>query len=189
MNADPAFGGKRGQASIDLVISYSIAILIISIAIYIVLQLGVFNSALAPEYCNSAYSFVCGSVTLNGTGQLIVVFSQSTGGIINITGAACSSAANSTIFGPSYGNVHVLSYSAAPQYYPNNALQKGLLVYSSNQTVISVNCYTGSSIAKGIIGNSYTGIVWINYTFTNLPPSSHTIQQLAAFSTKYASRP
>lgn len=174
------------QASIDLLISYSIAILVISIALYIIVQLGIFNSRLAPQYCSSSTSFVCGSVTLSSSGQAIITFSQSTGGIIDITGAACSSAANSTVFGPAYGNIHVLPYISRPSYYPNNALQNSLLVYSDNQTRISINCYGGSGIANGNIGNSFSGIIWINYTFTNLPSNLHTVQQIASFTAKYA---
>ena len=50
---------RRAQASIDMLIAYGVAILIVSIALYVVLQLGIFNTRLAPTYCNPAPSFAC----------------------------------------------------------------------------------------------------------------------------------
>ncbi len=180
---------KRAQASVDLLISYSIAILIITIALYVVLQLGIFNPRLAPEYCNPSPAFSCDGAAITSNGILTIIFSQSTGGTMTITGIACSSAQNSLTTGPAYGNVNMLPYSAAPSYYPSNDLQNGgLVVYSGGGARVSVYCYTASGIAKGNIGNSFSGTVWITYTLTELPSTANTVQQLATFSSKYALR-
>ncbi len=69
-----------------MLISYGVAILVISIALYVVLQLGIFNSRLAPTYCNAAPSFICAGVGLATNGNITVIFSQATGGTLNITG-------------------------------------------------------------------------------------------------------
>ncbi len=91
--------GKRAQVSIDLLVSYGIAILVITIALYTVLQLGIFNSRLAPEYCNATPSFSCDGVALTDNGVLTVIFSQTTGGTMYITGASCSGTQNSVTGG------------------------------------------------------------------------------------------
>ncbi|MGA2800000.1 MAG: LamG-like jellyroll fold domain-containing protein [Candidatus Micrarchaeaceae archaeon] len=179
--------GKRAQVSIDLLVSYGIAILVITIALYTVLQLGVFNSRLAPEYCNATPSFSCDGVALTDNGVLTIIFSQTTGGVMSITGAACSGTQNSINGGPAFGNVNVLPESTAPSYYPANQLQSAIVAYSGSGTRVTVYCYSGSGVAKGNIGNSFTGTVWINYTLTELPNTLHTVQQLATFTEKYAS--
>jgi hypothetical protein len=179
---------KRAQVSIDLLVSYSIAILVVAIALYVVLQLGVFNPRLVPEYCDASPSFSCDGAAITSNGILTIIFSQSTGGTMTITGMACASTQNSLAIGPAHGNINVLSYSAAPGYYPSNSLQSGIIAYSGSGVEISLYCYSGGGVAKGNVGNSFSGIVWINYTLTELPNTMHTIEQLATFNSKYALR-
>jgi len=178
-------GNRKSQAALDMLIAYGIAILVISIAIYIILQLGVFNQRLAQTYCNAAPSFICDQMAINKTGGLIIIFSQGTGGTINITGASCSTLANTTTYGPKYGNFYTLPYSEASSYYSNNQLQNGLLVYSSNQTRLLVNCYGPGGLSTGSLGSTYSGFVWLNYTYTNLPNNYHAVQQVFSFTAKY----
>jgi hypothetical protein len=45
-------------------------------------------------------------------------------------------------------------------------------------------CYNGGGIANGILGNSYTGYVWLNYT--TVPVTGNFVQLVATFSTKYS---
>lgn len=182
----------RAQASIDLLVSYGIAILLVSIAVFVLLQLGVFNSRLAPSYCTAAPAFTCTAVGISArTGVATLIFSQSTGATLDIRGVACSSQQNLNTTGPKYGNFNVLPYETIPintvGFYPNNQFQSGINVYSSNQTRIFVNCYGGSNTnkAKGALGNSFTGYIWINYTISTLPGNDYNIQQIVSFSTKY----
>lgn len=181
----------KAQASIDLLVSYGIAILLVSIALFVLLQLGVFNSRLAPAYCNAVPSFTCTAVAISArTGTMTLIFAQSTGATIDINGIACSTQQSTNSSGPRYGNIHVLPYEATPvntiMYYPSNQLQSGLIVYSSNQTRVSVNCYGSSpSPSKGGLGNQFTGFVWINYTISTLPGNYYNVQQLVSVSTKY----
>ncbi|MGD0728789.1 MAG: hypothetical protein ABR981_01815 [Candidatus Micrarchaeaceae archaeon] len=179
---------KKAQASIDLLISYGIAILIISIAMYVVLQLGIFNARLAPISCSAITSFLCSEYTINSNGIATIVFAQSSGGTMRINGASCSTEPNTISEGPEYGNVQVLPYSRTPQYYPpsNSNLETPLTVYPSNLTRFSINCYTASGIATGHLGNTYTGLVWINYTISNLPSSYSSVQQVISFTAKYS---
>lgn len=167
-------------------ISYGIALLIMTIVLYTIFQLGVFNPRLAPIYCSTAPSFICPAYTINTTGAVTVILAQATGGTMIIKGAACSSLANQTIIGPAYGNINVVPYTPAPQFYPNNALKNYLTVYSSNSVSVSVWCYTNLGIATGSLGSTFSGFVWLNYTLSNLPQSVNTIQQVVALTAKYS---
>ncbi|MGC8622468.1 MAG: hypothetical protein ACP5SJ_02990 [Candidatus Micrarchaeia archaeon] len=174
----------RSQAALDFMVSYGIAIMIITIALYIIFSLGVFNPKLASQQCTPSPSFICLSYSINKTSSFSIILSQSTGGTMYITGVACSSAVNSTSNIPAYGNVHVLPYSLAPQYYPNNALQNGAYLYSDNETLLQVFCYNSKGKAASSLGYTFTGYLWINYTFSNLP-SVHYISKVASFTASY----
>lgn len=171
----------RQQAAIDFMVSYGIAILVLVIAVYVILRLGVFSSGLAQPACTSGPPFTCGDFVFSHNGLLIFVLTQATGGTLNITGVACSSGVNVIGNLPQYGNVNVLSNSIAPQYYPNNALAYGLTLYSDSSAQISVNCYSGGGISTSDLGTAYTGYVWLNYTYTGLPSSYHTVERALQF--------
>ncbi|MGD0510456.1 MAG: hypothetical protein ABSA33_01315 [Candidatus Micrarchaeaceae archaeon] len=172
---------RRAQASIDMLVAYGIAILITSIAIYVILQLGVFNTRLAPTYCNAAPSFSCAGYAIATNGLLTMVFSQSTGATLNVTGVACSTQPSNNATAPRFGNIGVTPSSA---YYASGQWNS-IIVYSSNNTRISMYCYGPSGFANGQLGNGFTGYVWINYTVSSLPSNYHNIQQMASVSAKY----
>lgn len=176
---------KKAQASVDMLIAYGIAILIVSIALYVVLELGIFNNRLAPTYCNTAPSFSCAQYAIATNGNLTLIMSQSTTGDLNISGIACSTEANSIGNGPKYGNVGVADYANAISTYPTNQLQHNLLVYPSQNIKVSVYCYTGTGVAALGLGQTFTGYVWFNYTINNLPSSLHNVQQVVSVSAKY----
>jgi hypothetical protein len=174
----------RSQAAIDFLTSYGFAILIISVAIYSVMALGVFNYQATPQYCYSVSPFTCIAYSINTTGVLSMVLSQSSGGTLTINGIACSTAKNTTRVGPQYGDLYVNSNSI---YYPaGTKIKSGVVVYPGAQTVLFANCYSAASHpATAAIGATFTGYVWINYTFSGLPSSYHNIAQAASFSVKY----
>ncbi len=176
---------RKGQAALDFMVSYGVALLVIGIAIYVVLQLGVFNPQVLASSCNPATGFTCSSYAVfhNGTGYFVIT--QATGGQLNITGASCSTEANATNDRPQYGNINVLSYNSVPQYYPDSSLQNGLASYSNSAFSVKTNCYGSSGISKGNIGVAFSGYLWINYTISNLPSTVHYITRIATFTTKY----
>lgn len=175
---------RRAQAALDFLISYGIAIVIITAALFIIANLGAFNATISPESCTPAPSFSCVSYSLNTTGALSVVLLQATGGTITISGVACSAGVNSTGNAPATGNVHVLPDSGASAvYYPANAIQNPSLP-TSNATLVSAYCYrAGGAKASGALGNTFTGYIWLNYSYSNLP--GYTVEQVASFSVKY----
>ncbi len=176
---------QRAQSAIDFLTSYGIAILVIAVAIYVVLQLGVFNYKLAPDYCDPSPGIRCVSVAMQGNGTVILLISQSTGGALNLSGAACSALPNSAASGPKYGNVNVLPYATAPSYYPTNALGKGVELYPGQPLPLTVYCYGPGGRSTGKIGNPYSGFVWLNYTYSGLPDTTHSVQEALSFSTKF----
>jgi hypothetical protein len=177
---------RKSQAAIDFITAYGFAILIITIAVYAVLQLGIFNYSSAPQYCYSQSPFSCVAYSINTTGSVALVISQSSGGILNVTGAACSTTPNTTRIGPKFGNVNIVTYSAHPSYYPNSNLNGGLIIYPGAQAVIYIKCYSSNiGTAGSAIGNTFTGYVWINYTFSGLPSSYHNVANAASLSVKY----
>jgi hypothetical protein len=178
---------QKLQASMDFLISYGVAILLILVALYVLYRIGIFNATIVPVYCTPAPPFICNIAQINTSGVLTISMAQAADGTINITGIACSSEVNNTVNGPKYGNIYVKSYKAAPQYYPNNALQNGLLVYPSTSFVLSTYCYnSGSGIATAPLGRSFNGYVWLNFTYSGLPPGMHNVEQVAIFSSKYS---
>lgn len=176
----------RLQAALDFMVAYSAAFLVIAIALYVVVQLGVFNSRLAPLYCDTDPTFACASVGINTSGGLTVVLAQYTGGTISIAGAACSSQVNGTSNRPLYGNVNVQDYAHAAGFYPNAQFQSPVTLYSGNATALRVYCYASSGgPATGRISDGFTGYLWLNYTITNLPQKK-IIGRAVSISTKYS---
>ncbi len=174
----------KQQAAVDFLVSYGIAILIISISIYVVVRLGIFSSALAQPTCVAAPSFSCGAFAFSHNGLLTVTFTQAVGGTLNITGVSCSSGVNVISNLPQYGNIYVANYIAKPQFYPTTALQYGLLLYSDGASSVTVNCYGAGGISTTGLGTIYTGYVWFNYTYTGLPNSYHTVERVVQFTAR-----
>jgi hypothetical protein len=172
------------QSSIDFITSYGVVLLVASVTIYLILQLGVFNPQLAPSYCNPAVSFSCTGYVLYTNGTFTFELTQTIGGAINITGMGCSTEINGTGIGPRYGNVNLVG---APQYYPTNGFARNTILLSNTARQFSVYCYNkpGSTPATGTLGTAFIGYVWMNYTYSGLPASYPTAQQVLAFSTTY----
>jgi hypothetical protein len=167
--------------------SYGFALLIIAISIYAVFQLGVFSYSSSPQFCYSNSPFSCVAYSLNTTGGLTIAISQSSGGVLTITGAACGTTPNTTKIGPRFGNVNILPDSGSgATFYPNNKLSGGVTIYPGATSVIYLTCYGGNSgAAVGPIGNTFSGYIWLNYTFSGLPSTYHYIANAATMNVKY----
>ncbi len=168
-------------------ISYGMALIIISVALLAVAQLGVFNPLLTPTFCDATPSFACVAAAIKANGMLTILLSQATGATMNVIGASCSRLANTvSVPGPMYGNLNVGYNSVTEsQYYPSTALANGLLLYTGNTMNLTVFCYGGSGLATGSLGGSFSGTVWLNFTITSLPNSANNVVQVATFTEKY----
>ncbi len=178
---------RRAQFALDFMVSYGMVILAIAIALFIIYELGAFNPQLSPGYCNAAPSFSCGGLALSTNGVFTVLISQSLGGAITITGAACSTEVNGTGTGPKYGNVDIIGANA---YYPSGGFTPKTVLTSTTSKKISLYCYSSSSNlpAKGSLGSTFVGYLWLNYTYTGLPSNYPIMQQVITFSTDYAAQ-
>lgn len=167
-------------------VSYGFALLVVGIAVYVALQLTLFQPQLVPTSCTAFPGFSCTSYTIYKNGTLFLSIAQATGTTITVLGAACSTSANSTGNGPLYGNVNVLKYSAAMQFYPDNSLSGGLLAYTDNNFLIKVNCYTSSGTVSSLFGSVFNGYVWLNYTSSGLPSNTYSVTRVVQFSARYS---
>ncbi|MCL4378980.1 MAG: hypothetical protein M1160_01485 [Candidatus Marsarchaeota archaeon] len=174
---------KRSQATIDFLTSYGIVIVVVAITVALIFELGVFSPQFAPTYCNAAPSFSCSAFIMASNGTFTFLLSQSIGSSIRITAIGCSSEINGTGVGPRYGNVQMIG---ASNYYPTS-FTPGTALFSNMPKQFSVYCYDapGSSPASGSLGSTFTGYVWLNYTYSGLPSTYRTNQQVISFSTTY----
>ncbi|MCL5679819.1 MAG: hypothetical protein M1465_00550 [Candidatus Marsarchaeota archaeon] len=185
--ANSARSDEKAQMSLDFLISYGVAFIIIAAAVYIIMSSGIFNPTIVPSNCVPSPSFVCDSYGINSTGAMIIKLSQATGGTINVTGVACAVNSNATDENlPETGNINILGYSGDPGSYPSNTFtSNGVLIYSDGYGVLNAYCYdTNGGIDAQPLGNSFTGYIFINYTTTGLP-SQHTLIKVASVTMKY----
>lgn len=177
---------RKSQAAIDLISSYGVAIIIMTIAIAVLYKTSVLSPSLAGSSCTGVQGFSCDAFAINAvTGVLTVSLSQATGGPIYVNGAACSSLGSGTGSGPQFGNLGVTGNSL---YYPNgNWLNGGAVntIYSGSNATMMVKCFSSASgsAAAGSVGNSFLGYLWLNYT---VPSYGNTIQQVASMSLIYS---
>jgi hypothetical protein len=186
LNKVPPRHSTKAQQALDFMVSYGIALLIIAIALYVVLQLGAAGLAAAPSSCTPTPPFLCPAYVVNTSGTMLIRIVQASGSTITVTGMACSTAINSTNGRPAYGNVHVLSPSVAPSYYPTTTFNGGITIYSGSAGLLSANCYGPSGKASAGLGSTFFGYVWINYTSSAMP-QTHTVSMIAQITARYTS--
>jgi hypothetical protein len=176
----PLVKKKVAQASVDFMMSYGIALIIIFIAVSLIYKVSVLNAVLSISSCIASPGFECEAFALNKSGVLVLQLSQATGGSIIIKGAACASQASNIGAYPAFGNLNVIN--SILYYPPNNAPGTGINVYSDGSATLMIYCYSNAGVARGSLGNGYTGYVWLNYT---IPSYGNITQQVAALNLKY----
>ncbi len=170
---------RKAQVAIDFLISYGIALLIIGIALLVIYQIGILNPTLSPVQCVPVPGFSCGFFYINSSGIITINLAQDIGTQVTINGAACSTTYTLNSL-PQYGNLYVTSNS---QYYPPSNDPSGDVMYSSSNTTIRMNCYSGpGDMAGGQIGNLFFGHIWINFT---IPQYGRITESVATVTAKY----
>ncbi|MGC8547523.1 MAG: hypothetical protein ACP5MC_00780 [Candidatus Micrarchaeia archaeon] len=164
----------KAQAAVDFLSTYGIALIIISIAIAVIVKIGFLTPTLSTSTCTPEPGFACEFYAINTSGVLEISLAQATGSQLILHGFACSTLPNTTGNKPMFGNIYVTNSIA---YYPSgDAPVNSITMYSSTAQTLYVNCYGPGGIAKGHIGNSFIGYLWLNYTV----PGYGTITQQAA---------
>jgi hypothetical protein len=172
--------GAKAQAAVDFMVSYGIALIVIFIAVSVIYKITFLSPALATQTCTTTAGFACEAFILNRSAILTLQLSQATGGTITIDGAACYSQVNSTGNKPAYGNIWVTNTPA--YYYGTNSPRTGINLYSGSSNTMIFYCYAGNSKATGVLGNGFTGFIWLNYT---VPGYGNLTQQVAQINVKY----
>ncbi|MGC8676438.1 MAG: hypothetical protein ACP5T3_02905 [Candidatus Micrarchaeia archaeon] len=169
------------QAAVDFLMSYGIALIIVSIAIAVIVKLAFLTPTLSTSTCTPEPGFACQYYAINTSGTLTISLAQDIGSAISVHGIACSTSANNTGNKPMFGNIYVTNSIA--YYPPSNSPGTGIVVYSGEAYTFNVNCYGAGGIAKGKLGNSFIGYLWLNYT---LQGYGQITQQIAAIDLRYA---
>ncbi|MEM3781486.1 MAG: hypothetical protein QXT43_00790 [Candidatus Micrarchaeaceae archaeon] len=170
----------RLQAAVDFLISYGIALIIISIAIAVIVKIGFLTPVLSTATCTPGPGFACQYYAINTTGILTIDLAQAIGTPITVHGIACSSIPNVTGNRPMFGNIHVTNSST---YYPAGyAPGTGISMYSGASQAFRVYCYGSTGLGKGDLGDSFIGYLWLNYT---VPGYGQTTQEVAELNLRY----
>lgn len=165
-------------------ISYGMALIIVSIAVYVIVSSGLFTPYISPDTCTPTPGFLCVSFIVNTNGTMNMRLSQLTGTDIEIHGVACSTAVNNTNASlPAYGNIYVVPYSAMTSAYPSNALASPMSMQSDSSNTLQSYCYSNRGYATSKLGNMFTGYVWLNYTVAGLTKTN--IVRVASVTSKY----
>lgn len=175
--------GKKLQSAIDFMVSYGVMLLVLAIVLYALYLQGVFNPNLVASNCTAVQSFKCIAYTIKANGTVFISFQSLYPGSITINGIGCSTQVNATGNGPRYGNIDLLSPAIAPQYYPLNS---NVITAGGGATeLIQVKCYNGSGLATSKLGVPFAGYIWLNYTYSELPSTTHVVVQAFSFTIRY----
>jgi len=170
----------RAQAAVDFLMSYGIALIVVTIAIAVIVKVAYLSPTLSTSTCTPAPGFACQYYAINTSGVLKLSLAQATGSAIIVHGIACSTLPNTTGNRPAYGNVYVTNSLA---YYPSGGSPgTGISLYSGSAYTFSLNCYGPSGIATSNLQGSFIGNVWLNYT---VPGFGTLTQQVASVDLRY----
>ncbi len=178
-----ASGSVLGQAAIDFLTSYGIALLVIAIAIAIAYEVSSATTYAFSSQCSPQPGFACGYYSISDNGILSIGVAQAVGAAIQVNGLACSTRQSAAGM-PEYGNIYVAN---SIPYYPLSYAPPagGVVIQSSGETNFKLYCYLpGNAIATSTLpGSSFVGYLWLNYTIENT--NIHTVQEIAALGLRY----
>lgn len=174
----------KGQAAIDFLSSYGVALVIILVALAIIYNEAVINRTITTSSCTAFSGFSCGFYFINTSGSLQIQLSQAIGSEIVVNGISCSTQVNNTGNKPAFGNIFTTN---SPVFYPKgNAPGSGVEIFTGSSHVFNLFCYDGGGQkASSILGDSFFGYIWINYTIPSL--NSNATNLVASLATKYSS--
>ncbi len=152
----------KGQAAMDFMASYGLALIIIIVAVALIYIIGNSNNNVFQPSCVSYSGFSCGAFFINNSGILNINIAQNTGADLLIKGIACSTTPSSAGDFPEYGNTGVYN---SIYYYPNADLANGINVNTGSSVTLELYCYNAQGVAtQALQGTQFSGYVWINYS-------------------------
>lgn len=151
--------GFRAQSAMEYLMTYGWAILVIAVVLAILFSIGVFSGgSFLGTSCIAASGYLCQNPVIFHTGNaLTFTFGQNNGATIYnvIVGVASQSSGLSAVGFPT---------SIAQSFNGVGTSPVSTLV-SGQTTSISVNLpITSSFLTSNVIGTTFTGYVWVNYS-------------------------
>ena len=172
-------GTAKAQAAVDFMVSYGIVLLVLGIAVILLYSLAINNSYSETPYCTPSPGFACGAYSINSiSGVLLIQLAQASGAEVTVGGVACAANVNASGNKPAEGNIYV---TQASSYYPSGGFVTNTM-YSGRSVTYQMYCYNNGGVAKGNLGNGFTGYVWMNYT---IPGYGQQTQLVATINAKY----
>ncbi len=131
-------GSLKGQSAMEYLMTYGWSILLITIALIALFELGFFQSGGSlPITCIAEQGFLCNNPSMNTTGNFSVTFGEALGSPLTISGLGCS---NSSI-------------------EPTNWAFKLIPLYPGQPTQITFKC----PVSGNSVGSTFGGVLWIRY--------------------------
>jgi hypothetical protein len=144
--AEPRAKSLKLQSAIEFLTTYVWAILVITLALAALFGAGVLNSGSyggGSSKCLVSSDFYCLNATLSSTGNLVLIFGQSTSSPLYVTTIACNSVA--------------LPGNAFAYAYP------GIFLPIGGNFTASVQCYSNGAPFSGKLGAPYSGYLTLTY--------------------------
>jgi hypothetical protein len=170
---------KKAQSAMEYLMTYGWAILIMAVVLGALFYLGVFNSGNATgSSCLASAGYLCQNPLLSTNGMLSLQFGQDVGQNIYNVELACASLAgtigpsNTIVFSTIYSNNGV----ANPETDTANVYNSLSMLDGDQLSITQLPCYgtNGAPIGNTMLGSSYSGYLWINFTTTQCTARSPT---------------
>ncbi|MDE1873498.1 MAG: hypothetical protein KGI04_00035 [Candidatus Micrarchaeota archaeon] len=154
----------KSQSAMEYLLTYSWALLIISVVLVALFALGVFNPGnVVSSQCILPAGLSCINVYLVSNGLVTINLLQATLTPINLTAYGCNS--NQTI---------------NHMYVPSNPPSNQIKMQIGGNYTFSVQCWAGGSQYSATPGSAFQGYISVNYIETNTGFPHTVIGQLTA---------
>ena len=166
MKPPSAIRPSKAQSSLEYLMTYGWAVIIIAVALSALYVFGVLNpSAFVSQQCLLPAGLSCTIVGMGTNGLITVNVYQSLGSQVSITSVACST--NDT-------------FTNIPAYSGNQ-----IVLRPGANATLAIQCYSGTSPASLQVGSVFTGYVILNYTQTSVSGFPHTVSGRVLAKTTY----
>ncbi|HUY70475.1 MAG TPA: hypothetical protein VMV00_02825 [Candidatus Baltobacteraceae bacterium] len=172
--------GFRAQSAMEYLMTYGWAILVIAVVLAILFSIGVFSGgSFLGTSCIAASGYLCQNPVVFHTGNtLTFTFGQNTGATVYnvIVGVASQSSGLSAVGFPT---------SVAQSFNGLAGTSPISTLVSGQTTSISVNLPISSTfLSSNIIGTTFTGYVWVNYSTVSASSASTTAVKAGTLTVK-----
>lgn len=160
---------RKAQSSMEYLMTYGWAILIVAVSLGTLYDLGIFNgSSLAGQSCVAAPGYYCQNLALPISGYISFTFGQESGSKIFNIEMACGATSGSGGYPSNSASWSFILTNGLATNVINDANLNNAIDLNTAQTVqvSGLQCYGPASTPETnlVIGATYSGYVWLNYT-------------------------